>query len=377
MSLTYSELYSISKELQILTTLKIQHFFLSSSRTFILDFGKYRCLIGLQEPFLRIHLTSKIYPFKPDPFAHSIEKAIKGKILRSVQLSSADRRFEFTFESSKLIVNLIPRNPNLILDHLHLNPIKESLPKPQILNEIEISSKEIEARYEQLIREKEEEERRKKLEILRKKLEADLRKALKWEDKMRYALLVQSSLFTYEPKSHSLILVGEEKPLNLPRNKTPHAYLEALLKEAKRLKSEVDILQKKLEDLKLPDEKKREPRKPYMEYISQSGFKIWVGRSAMDNDKLTFTLAKGSDLWLHAHHEKGAHVVIRAQKGAPFDKETIEEAKLLALKHSQGKNKGKAEVVITHIKNVKKTKTKGKVFVSDAKLEWATLRPLP
>ena len=68
---------------------------------------------------------------------------------------------------------------------------------------------------------------------------------------------------------------------------------------------------------------------------------------------------------------------MRAKKGRPFDKETIEEAKQLALKHSQGKNKGKAEVIMTLLKNVKRTKTAGKVFVSDASFEWATLRPLP
>lgn len=379
MSLTYGELLSLVQEFKKALSQKLLHFILVSPRTYVAELEREKILISLQEPYLRIHLTRKKYSLKPDPFAHTLEKQLKGKSLTNVSLDPSDRRVFLDFSERRLIIDLIPRNPNLSLEgSVHLNPIKASIPRSQNPKPSNISSKEVEERFDALIAEKEKEELLKKLAKERAKLEKELKIALGWEEKMKKALLVQSSLYSYNPKTHTILLIGEEKLLHLPRNKSPHEYLESLLKGAKRLKGAIDPLQKKLANIQLPSNpKKVEPRKPYIEHVSKTGFEIWIGRSAKDNDKLTFSLGKGSDLWLHAHHEKGAHVIVRAKKGRPFDKETIEEAKQLALKHSQGKNKGKAEVIMTLLKNVKRTKTAGKVFVSDASFEWATLRPLP
>ena len=58
--------------------------------------------------------------------------------------------------------------------------------------------------------------------------------------------------------------------------------------------------------------KKEEKRIPgTRRYVSSDGFEILVGRTARDNDHLTFKVAKPNDLWLHAADYGGSHVVVR------------------------------------------------------------------
>src|SRR5205085_12004045 len=47
-------------------------------------------------------------------------------------------------------------------------------------------------------------------------------------------------------------------------------------------------------------------RLPYRRFRSQGGQAILVGRSARDNDTLTFQVARGNDVWLHARGLQGA-----------------------------------------------------------------------
>lgn len=93
-------------------------------------------------------------------------------------------------------------------------------------------------------------------------------------------------------------------------------------------------------------------RSPYLEHTSASGMKIWVGRKASDNETLTFSLAKGSDWWLHASGVPGSHVVIRVNKGQEPDHETIQDAIQLALHYSKAKMRGEGEVSVTQCKYV-------------------------
>jgi len=95
---------------------------------------------------------------------------------------------------------------------------------------------------------------------------------------------------------------------------------------------------------------KPKERLPYYEYTSPTGMKILVGRTARDNEKLTFSIAKGSDWWLHAADVPGSHVIIRTIKGAEPDPETLREAVQLALRYS--KAKGEGEVCVTQCKYV-------------------------
>lgn len=113
--------------------------------------------------------------------------------------------------------------------------------------------------------------------------------------------------------------------------------------------------------------------RPYHEYESKAGIKIWVGKSARNNEILTFQLARGSDWWLHAHGYAGSHVVIRTGRDQEPDPETIQDALQLALFYSKAKDHGEAEVCVTQRKFVTRFGKNhvGKVQVSKHKLLFA------
>ena len=80
-----------------------------------------------------------------------------------------------------------------------------------------------------------------------------------------------------------------------------------------------------LDPAQVADERKRKtpaPRLPYRVFRATSGAEIRVGRSARDNDALTFKHARGNDLWLHTADAPGSHVVLRCgdQRPAPKGK---------------------------------------------------------
>jgi len=113
--------------------------------------------------------------------------------------------------------------------------------------------------------------------------------------------------------------------------------------------------------------KKVTPLKPYRSYLSDSGMEIWVGKSAKDNDLMTFQHANGSDWWLHARDYPGSHVVIRTIKGKDPDESSLADAAELALRFS--KNKDKGEVSLTQVKWLKRIKSApGKVMLSKHKV---------
>lgn len=118
---------------------------------------------------------------------------------------------------------------------------------------------------------------------------------------------------------------------------------------------------------------------PYHEYVSATGFKIWVGKTAKDNEKLTFQLSNGSDWWLHVKDFPGSHVIIRTPRGQEPDPETLADAAQLALYYSKAKDRGEAEICVTQRKFVSrlgKSRT-GQVQISKHKtrlIKWDVKR---
>ena len=111
-----------------------------------------------------------------------------------------------------------------------------------------------------------------------------------------------------------------------------------------------------------------EPAKPYHRFVSITGMDIWVGKSAKDNDLLTFRHARGLDWWLHASDCPGSHVVLRCQRDIDPDHASIVDAAELALRFSKFKDQGKGDVSITQVKGVTKVKgCPGKVMLSKHK----------
>jgi predicted ribosome quality control (RQC) complex YloA/Tae2 family protein len=95
-------------------------------------------------------------------------------------------------------------------------------------------------------------------------------------------------------------------------------------------------------------------RLPWHTFASSDGLPILVGRSARDNDRLTFQQARGNDVWLHVEDHTGSHVVIRAPKGAQMPRRTLEEAALLAAHYSDARGEAVVAVRWTERKHVRK-----------------------
>ena len=94
---------------------------------------------------------------------------------------------------------------------------------------------------------------------------------------------------------------------------------------------------------------------PYHEFEFK-GYKIWVGKNAEANDKLTLKYSYKEDLWLHAKDVSGSHVLVKYQSGKNFPKDVIEYAASLAAFYSKRKNESLCPVAFTPKKYVRKRK---------------------
>lgn len=104
-------------------------------------------------------------------------------------------------------------------------------------------------------------------------------------------------------------------------------------------------------------------------FISTDGIEIIVGRTDRENDEITFKVANGRDLWLHARDYPGSHVVARLPKNAGPSQTTLRESAMLAIHYSKAAKSGKGEVTYGRVKDVTKPKgaPPGKVLVRGAK----------
>ncbi len=92
-----------------------------------------------------------------------------------------------------------------------------------------------------------------------------------------------------------------------------------------------------------------------LEFTSSDGFQILVGRSARDNDALTFSLAEQDDFWFHVAPTSGSHVIVRnPDRLARLPRATLRQAAALAVHHSKSRGGGKVAVHYTLVRFVSK-----------------------
>lgn len=91
-------------------------------------------------------------------------------------------------------------------------------------------------------------------------------------------------------------------------------------------------------------------------HFKLSGFEIFVGKSAKNNDELSFKFANKNDIWLHAKDVTGSHVVIRHRAGKDLPGEVLEYAAQLAAYYSKRKNDTLVPVQYTVRKYIRKRK---------------------
>jgi len=78
---------------------------------------------------------------------------------------------------------------------------------------------------------------------------------------------------------------------------------------------------------------------------SSDGFAIYVGRSAGQNEHVTFKIGASDDLWLHARGIPGAHVIIK-NGGREVPETTLHQAAALAAYHSRSRAEPAVEIDI-------------------------------
>jgi predicted ribosome quality control (RQC) complex YloA/Tae2 family protein len=85
--------------------------------------------------------------------------------------------------------------------------------------------------------------------------------------------------------------------------------------------------------------------KGVLRFLSADGLEILVGRTAADNDALTFELAGQDDFWLHAAGVPGSHVVLRNPGRLPRPpRQSLRQAAALAARHSKARDGGQVAV---------------------------------
>ena len=245
-------------------------------------------------------------------------------------------------------------------------------------------------------------------------LQEDLQKAERYREYGRYGELMKHALHTMRRGHETATLTDYFDPalptLTLPLDpaKDPvrnmedyfrkhHKYLgaqEHLLPRIERQQQTVEKLEAQLTQIEQgrvdqnfspktskknqppppprPSKTRPAPAQGYRTYTSIDGIPILVGKTAKDNDHLTFKVGHPDDLWLHARGTPGSHVIVRLEKGQTVPHETLKDAATLTLWFSDLRKSGKGEVIYTLQKFVKKGKgfKPGAVQVTQDKSIW-------
>ncbi len=99
---------------------------------------------------------------------------------------------------------------------------------------------------------------------------------------------------------------------------------------------------------------RRGPALPYRSFRSSGGIEIRVGRGKRHNDALTFHHSRPGDIWLHARHAAGAHVILRWRHPERPPATDLGEAAALAALHSKARGSAHVAVDWTRRKWVRK-----------------------
>jgi predicted ribosome quality control (RQC) complex YloA/Tae2 family protein len=103
--------------------------------------------------------------------------------------------------------------------------------------------------------------------------------------------------------------------------------------------------------------KKQEGDATFRNYLSSDGYRIYVGRNSKENDMLITRIAKKDDMWLHAKHITGSHVIIRNPEKKPgIPMPTLLEAAQIAAYFSKASKSSHVPVDYTWAKFVVKPK---------------------
>ncbi len=117
-------------------------------------------------------------------------------------------------------------------------------------------------------------------------------------------------------------------------------------------------------------------RLPYRVYRTTGGLEIRAGRSARDNDALTFRHSSPEDIWMHVRESPGSHVILRwNQRDQNPPLRDITEAAVIAAVLSQARGSGLVPVSWTRRKYVRKPRKAGPGTVSTQRTQTLFVEP--
>jgi predicted ribosome quality control (RQC) complex YloA/Tae2 family protein len=151
-----------------------------------------------------------------------------------------------------------------------------------------------------------------------------------------------------------------EIPAQLARVEAEQEYLNQLLQDLAMAENrpEIDAVGDALAQAGYLKSKRRPRPSPTarpLRFTSPDGFRVWVGKNALQNEDLTFKRAAPDDLWLHARGVPGAHVIIQTKSHA-VPEPTIEWAAGLAAYYSQGRDDTRVTVDVVQRRHVRRLK---------------------
>ncbi len=140
------------------------------------------------------------------------------------------------------------------------------------------------------------------------------------------------------------------------------AEYSSLLKEQNPI-----VIQQKLRKQKTPKQQV-EKKYPGLRF-TVDGWRLFVGRTASENDELLRKHVKGFDMWLHTRDWAGGYVFIKNRPGKTVPLTVLLDAANLALFYSKGRKAGKADLYYTQVKHLRRAKNapKGTVLPSNEK----------
>ncbi len=143
-------------------------------------------------------------------------------------------------------------------------------------------------------------------------------------------------------------LAGLDQLMAMLEISDEYAQIEQLAQEAE----ELGYLREHPDPLQAGRRRRAQQARP-LHLVSSDGFDIFVGRSARQNEEVTFRIGRGEDLWVHVRTIHGAHVIVRSG-GREVPERTIEEAAGLAAYFSQAQGEAAVEVDVCRRSLVRK-----------------------
>ena len=103
----------------------------------------------------------------------------------------------------------------------------------------------------------------------------------------------------------------------------------------------------------IQDKKEKIESKPTM--VEYRGFEIYIGKNNKQNDFLISKIASGDDLWFHGLNFPSSHVILKIpnNKKEPTP-DVLEFCAKITKENSKARDGGKASIIMTQRKNLKK-----------------------